>query len=270
VYPQSKDSPTPSQLAAHLFPSAQRLDVFIRTTPPKDCPHPHLPFLKGINQEKRRVVFFTPRCKLWSCPVCGPTNVALASWRASEGAKTAFQSKRGLSFVTITSHEKLSAGASWWVLPDAWKKLHRRVQRAAGGPVDYYAVPELHQSGRVHLHMLTTATLKKRWWKDNARACGFGYQNDAQEVVAVGGVAAYVTKYLGKTLQYSNLPKGTRRIRASRGWPKTPELPAQDGWTFQAMDAKSELQSEKSFYERKGFSVVIAGSKSAWDYVEAD
>lgn len=271
MYPQHSVSGSQSQaLAERLFKSPEGLDSLLEQLHKGDCPHPHLPFLMATNASKKRLVFFTPRCKLWSCLVCGPTNVKLAAWRASDGAKTVFEGGNGISFVTLTSHEALAAGQSWWVLPKAWKKLHVRMQRAAGRHVEYYAVPELHENGRVHLHMLTNAGLRKKWWKDNARACGFGYQNDAQEVVAVGGVAAYVTKYLSKTLQFSNMPPGTRRIRTSQGWPKLPELPEPEGWVFKSVDKKVELGDLVAGHQAHGYSVVFAGSKSAWEYVAAE
>lgn len=270
MYPQSKDSPVRSQLASLLFQSPQGLDSSIEQLHKGDCPHPHLPFLMATNASKKRVVLFTPRCKLWSCPVCGPLNVALAAWRASSGAKELFLERGKLSFVTLTPHERLSAGQSWWVLPKAWKKLHIRIKRQIGGEVDYYAVPELHQNRKVHLHMLTTANLPKKWWKDNARACGFGYQNDAQEVVAVGGVASYVTKYLTKTLQNCDMPSGTRRIRTSQGWPKLPKLDAPDGWKFETVKPKEPLNDIVETATALGYSVAFAGSKSAWKLVSAE
>jgi hypothetical protein len=172
-----------------------------------------------------------------------------------------------MSFVTITSNEKLDPKGSWWVLPDAWKKLHARIGRKTDGH-QYYAVPELHKSDKVHLHMLTTATMRKKWWKDNARECGFGYQNDVQEVVAVGGVGSYVTKYLNKTLQFSNLKPGTRRVRTSQQWPKLPPMAEAEGWEITLMGTEP-LNCAVAELQRRGFMVRFAGSKSAWGVIDA-
>jgi len=242
------------------------LDSFIEQFRADDCPNTHTPWLKGIDIRAGIVVFFRPRCKLWSCPVCGPINATLWAWRADAGARL-LGKEHPLAFITLTSHEKLAANASLRVLPSAWGKLQDRLRRAASG--QYLIVPELHKNGRVHLHGLFTHGLKKKWFKDNARECGMGYQVDSQEVISLGGVAAYVTKYLTKSIVEPQFAKGFRRVRTTRNWPKLPEKIPRDGLSFVLFEHDETLQDAAREARAHGYEVVIAGSKSGWKLLDA-
>ena len=56
-----------------------------------------------------------------------------------------------------------------------------------------------------------------------------------QQAVAA---AAYVTKYLAKSLEFTRWPKGFRRVRTSRNWPTLDALPL-PGWEYGAHDEQS-------------------------------
>lgn len=231
-----------------------------------DCPNARVPYLLGLNTVQRRAILFRPRCKMWSCPVCGPANAWVWSFRANDGAHSLHDAGATLDFLTITPHERLSPSQSWWVAPKAWMKLQARTRRAAG-KFEYFAVPELHKSDKVHFHMIVTARLGKRWWKDNARECGFGYQNDVKEVWELGGVTGYMNKYLIKTLAAASIPKGTRRVRTSRGWPKSGKRDPPVDWQFIPLNRDVNLQRTASDLWDVGYEVRWAGSRSAWDMV---
>ncbi len=185
---------------------------------------------------------------------------------ARHGTEVLLQRGIHVDFLTVTSHEKLGAAGSRAVLSSAWHKLARRVMHASDTH-EYFLVPEQHQDGRWHIHAIITAKLPKRWWKDNARACGFGYQSDVQEVQSLGGVHFYATKYLTKTLQNSNLPRGFRRVRVSQGWPDLPELPSPTGWIFVMLERDRALSWDVEAYQREGFSVAITDENVAWEIV---
>jgi hypothetical protein len=172
-----------------------------------------------------------------------------------------------MNFITLTSHERLAASASLRVLPRAWSKLQERLRREAKG--DYLIVPELHKDGRVHLHGLFSHAVSKRWYKDNARACGLGYQVDLQEIKRDGGVAAYITKYLTKSVLEPQFAKGFRRVRTTRGWPKLPPMEARSGLVFEALERGESVASAVDQARRNGYRVVMAGSKSAWKLLDA-
>src|SRR5690554_74898 len=94
--------------------SPKGLDTLIEQFDADDCPNVRVPWMRGINRQAGRVLFFRPRCKQWSCPVCGRANAWLWAFRAHDGAKKLYDSGKPIRFVTITPHERLSPGASWW------------------------------------------------------------------------------------------------------------------------------------------------------------
>lgn len=151
-------------------------------------------------------------------------------------------------------------------MPKAWMKLQARVRREAG-KFSYFAVPELHKSRKVHIHMLITADVSERWWKNNGRECGFGYQNDKQEVWETGGIIGYVMKYLMKSLHVDEMPPRTRRIRTSRDWPKSPARDPPPDWEFHLIPRKQPLMEAANRLEDEGYTVHLLGSRSAWSVV---
>jgi hypothetical protein len=206
---------------------------------------------------------------MWNCPACGEINAYKAIRRASIGEKVIIDAGMKLDFITVTSHEKLSPSASLAILPKAWNGLNRRVKRENPElTVEYFTVPEQHQDGRWHMHGMTNAKLPRKWWKDNARECGLGYQSDVKEVTDLGGVAHYIAKYMTKMLQNTNLPKHFRRIRTSSGWPKLPEMQPLEGWQFLTVPRDVSMQSEIERYRSMGETCVIADEISSWDYMK--
>ena len=252
-----------------FFPVPQRgLDSLLEQVGKNECKNAKTPILRGINHERKIAVFFRPRCAMWSCPECAQINKEMWTWRASLGGRLVAQEYGHIDFLTLTSHEKLGAEASVDVWPDAWDKLRLRLRYASDG-YEYFAVPERHKSGRLHVHAIiaTRADLPKRWWKNAARASGMGYQADLQEVIHEGGVGGYVGKYLAKTLQYSNWKKGFRRVRTSQGWPKLPALPQEEGWNFETLPKDVSLYDALIVASDLGYETHLTGHKTAWKYV---
>lgn len=242
--------------------------ILIRTTQQNsECLQSKAPLMKAINPVTKQVVYFRPACHKWDCPVCGEKNAYKARLRALTGYETLSDQGRKFDFLTLTPHEKLTSSASIPVMAKAWNKLSVRIKRASQHH-DYFLIPELHQSGKLHFHALVSAQLKKKWWKDNGRSCGMGYQNDLQEVNEVGGVGGYLTKYLTKMLQNSNLPKGFRRIRASYTWPSLPELDKPEGWIFVTLGKKAVISDEIKIYQETGHTIVMADANSAWGWID--
>lgn len=223
--------------------------------------------MKAVNRSTGEVVYFRPACKQWSCPVCGRLREWYWITTARYGASLFLEQGVALDFITITSHENLNSTGSFAVLGHAWDNLRRRVKREVE-TTEYFVVPEPHKDGRWHLHGLVTARLKKKWWKDNARAVGFGFQADAKPVESDAAAANYLTKYLGKSLQNTNLPKHFRRVRLSKGWPELPGLPGTEVWIFAVLEPDTALGWDVSCYQAADFDVVLADEKSAWEWIE--
>src|SRR5690606_11592533 len=136
----------------------------------------------------------------------------------------------------------------------AWKKLHERLRRAVADP-QYLFVPELHKTGRMHAHGLVVDAPDKRWWKDNARASGFGHQDDMQEAETLR-VVGYLAKYTAKTLENDKFPKGTRRYRASRGWPDLEKYQAGGDLVTSKLDPSLTIEEQTAALHSDGYAIV--------------
>jgi hypothetical protein len=226
------------------------------------CETPRRPILRATSYDPPLALYFKPRCKLWSCPYCARQNAKGWALRAKMAGDDWTVRYEQLAFVTLTSHERLGPAASLAVLPSAWGALSARLRRYTPG-IKYLMIPERHQSGRVHLHAITSAPIGTRWWKDNARSCGMGYQ-DHEDVVKNGWGAWYYTlKYLLKGVTTGDWPKGFRRVRTSRHFPQLPpgEYP---GWQFSKLQAEISLADEMRGQAAQGLTTILLDERVAW------
>lgn len=159
-----------------------------------------------------------------------------------------------LSFVTLTSHRlvrSLAAGIAVW--RKAWPKLSSRWRYASPG-VQYVYMGEGGKLGHFHVHLITTATLASKWYKDNGAKTGLGYQAYAVPIVAVAECGAYVGKYLGKALAVGGWPPYWRRVNTSRKWPRPEEPGTPYDWSYLGSDYRP-VASEAIAYARMGWAV---------------
>ena len=194
-----------------------------------DCSKTNRPYLVGWDELTEMAYVFRPDCKCWNCPSCAARLRARWTARAFEGIQTYIAAGEGFKFVTVTSHERLhSFSQTLRVWPPAWKLLSRRVKYQAPG-WHYILIPEQHRTGRLHVHLIASANLGTRWWKDNARECGLGYIAEEAEFKAgkaePGRAAAYAAKYLGKQLSVKAWPRYFHHIRTSQHFPDLPTYP---------------------------------------------
>lgn len=183
------------------------------------------------------------------------------------GAGVFLETDRPMTFLTLTSHEKLNPHQSLYVWPKAWKKLHARAKYADGKQA-YMMIPERHTDGRLHMHALTTWTLGTTWWKKKARACGLGYIASEEFTRTATGAGNYVTKYLTKSLDSIDWPTKFRRIRRSRDWPKLPDLEQPDGWAFQKTDDSLPLDVQLRRQTFAGQTVLNLDHVAAWEAIK--
>jgi hypothetical protein len=203
------------------------------------------PFLYTIDDTEVRIV--QPGCKMWDCPHCSRRKARQWAVKVYTGIEK-FQGDEPAiwHFVTLTSHWKLKTfDSTLAVWPKAWAKLSTRMRRAAkvnGQIMRYVLIPEKHKDGRLHSHMMVNQpfgivisrnnTFYSKWLRDNAVACGLGFQADIQPLGTPARAAFYTTKYIAKGLDLDDWPKHLRRIRTSQGWPDAPEADTQDIWAI--------------------------------------
>jgi hypothetical protein len=234
-----------------------------------DCVAPNRPYMVAINADLKRAILFRPRCGSWSCPYCAQVNQSRWAVRAYYGTLVYQSAGDEVDFLTLTSHEKLNPAQTRWVFPKAWKKLSQRARRAADG-FDYLMIPEVHKDGRLHIHAVETSALGESWWKDNARASGLGYMDEEEPIRKPAGAAAYVVKYIGKTLTISTWPRSFHRVRTSRRWPSLPPLVQPDGWRFETVPPFMPLWSVALRYKGEGYDLHITGSAAAWGLIDGE
>lgn len=240
----------------------------VAKTPDDYCQARNRPFLIGVNTAIKRAVFFQPRCRSWSCPHCAKVNRALWAARAFHGAQHLNETlSKPIAFLTLTSHEKLDRAGSLAVWPKAWSNLRKRAHYQSGG-FDYLLVPEQHEDGRLHVHAIETAALGERFWKDNARAVGLGYMVDEEIARTPQGAAFYVVKYLTKSIGDTLWPRGFRRVRTSRHWPKLPQMEQPSGWDFKPLAQDKALADEVQRWQDAGYYVELLNHAQAWVFIE--
>jgi hypothetical protein len=96
--------------------------------------------------------------------------------------------------------------------------------------------------------MLVTGSLQTRWWKDNARECGLGYQAKSENVDNAGLATSYVVKYIAKNIGLEISVPRLRRINFSRKFPAAKAFTSDDRWTI--IDKKTPINDiiEQAWY----------------------
>jgi hypothetical protein len=167
-----------------------------------------------VKKDGDRVLFARARCKRWTCEHCAEINKAVWTARMLYAVDLI---GGDWSFVTLTAHEKTrSKLASWQNISKGWNRLNLRLKRHFGA-FYYVRVYELTKRGSFHLHMLISLKVPTRWWKDNARKCGMGYQAKSEVLENSHHAVFYCAKYMTK--QTADFPTNVRRITCSQNFP---------------------------------------------------
>ncbi len=149
-------------------------------------------------------------CNTWGCSVCGPAKAHRLGVLAARA--------RPERFVTLSK-----------VGPDLETVSRRLITlsqslRRAGHTWEYLAVPEVHQNGFWHLHVLQKGSfLPQRELSRRAASAGMGRVVWIERVQGQEQVSNYLCKYLTKDLLSEQIQRSPRskRFRTSRGfWPE--------------------------------------------------
>lgn len=227
---------------------------------PKYCPAIGKPYVVGKNNATKKAFVFIPGCGRWDCPVCREQNKADWVFIAMSGAVELEKTGKKLAFITVTARGGRGRSRERAIGDFAvgWPRLARRAKYHNGGEFEYFLIPELHQNGIVHYHLIATDQQSKRWWKDNAFKSGLGYMADRKELTDVAAVVFYAAKYIGKDLGISKWPDGLRRVRTSRGWPRPPEIERPPDWEYEIFRDKGAVFWEVHLLEDYGYTVTVS------------
>lgn len=232
------------------------------------CETPGRPLLLARNDERRVALLFRPRCKTWRCPACAEINRRLWIVKVAHGAEQLLEKSDQLRMITLTSHARLTADGSIAVFRDAWPNLRKRAQRRQKS-MAYAMIPERQQNGRIHVHALSNTSLGTRWWKDHGAAVGLGWRNEEEPVRSLWRAAYYANKYLNKETAQTEWPRGFRRVRCSRNWPRLPKPERPSGWAFQAVEWDTALADLIEVLESHGYHCLRTDHIDAWDVIDA-
>lgn len=197
----------------------------------KHCPNKNTPTAIGVQAGMGLATAHKLGCKSWACPYCSTKRKGWLARKCYVGIEQYRAEGSQFYFGTITMHENWRGWASVVNFQTNWNKFYQRMKRATDGKLYYCLLPEHHRDGSLHIHLLSTCQTKTRWWKDEGRACGFGYKNENEALEDSALAASYVTKYVSKSLGVVDWPQHFRRVRFSVRWPDPPQ---NDDWTWSA------------------------------------
>ncbi len=220
------------------------------------CEKPNRPYLLRTDAINKTVYFIRPECGQWNCKHCAEQRKKEWYIRACFGGDCLLSEGHSLSFVTLTSHRlvrSLTAGIAVW--RKAWPKLSARWRRAAPG-LQYVWMSEHGKLGHFHAHLITTADLATRWYKDNGAETGLGYQAKAVPIAQANECGAYITKYITKSLASGDYPKYYRRVNTSRKWPRLPAYESPYVWRYVGDDY--EYNISRALYADRGWRISLA------------
>lgn len=226
------------------------------------CPTLGTPYLFSDNDEKKVRSIIKTRCKLWTCPYCAEINAISAYVRILNGLNELQKQGNELNFVTLTSHEKIrDFEQGYRVWQSAWRKLQERLRRRlknSNSDCQFVYLFEAQKKGAFHVHMLVTGELQTRWWKDNARQCGLGYQAKSEHVDNAGLATSYVVKYIAKNIGLEIPIPRLRRINFSRKFPVSPAFTSPDRWEI--IDKKASIETIiNQAWRLKNYDVLLNG-----------
>lgn len=167
-------------------------------------------------------ITITPvRCKKWTCPRCGP--ILARIW-----AKRIGDAKPQRMLTLTCDHKRFPhPQAAYEAMKRALPRLFRLI-RSDIGPMEYALVWEIHEDGYPHLHMAHRGRyIPQKWLSRTWDNLGLGPIVDIRQVKTAKGAAAYMAKYMCKTVA-----AGKDGIRLSR-----------------------VIQASRRFFERSVFSV---------------
>lgn len=171
------------------------------------------------------------------------------------GAETLQKQGHTLYFITLTCRGSgmsiEQAESDYYKWTTRLLNASRNDTRRRHGAWHYCQVTERQKRLHPHSHLISTFLPKDArtsfkvlpggqrrevilsdWFEARCVSAGLGHIYEITEVRSAKGVASYVAKYLFKDAMSTKWPKGWRRIRYSRSWPRETKTNIDDGWAL--------------------------------------
>lgn len=222
----------------------------------------------GFSKTGKTAVVYKSDCDEWECEECQIKKRGQWVARAVLGLMQITSQSQVSTFVTITTAEWYKTpAAAIAAFPIAWNKLYNRLKRRNSGLMYLTTIEFGKKTSHMHAHFLTNATQNERWYKDNARACGMGYQAKVELVESDGKAAAYVSKYIGKSIGGQSLPPKFHRVRCSQNWAALPDLhPESDGYDWLVCNTNTSLWAATAQCQAEKRSMVDGRTGEYFDF----
>ena len=201
--------------------------------------------------------------------MCGKRRKHLISWRVVNGVKVLGDAVWfiGTYAEDITKEEAVKVQ----------NKFIRWLRQRLGYKVEYVAVWEVHQSGRLHLNLVLAP------WRyiDQGELSDAWQRYGGGKVVWIERVGFGIGKEVAKTRQkianyvakFDQMVKSGRGVNYSKGWPKLPDRPnpkrkGKIEWRY-----VSDLDAEAEVFEyelERGYWIEVAPNEYGFIYEECD
>lgn len=235
------------------------------------CKNPKSPYLVGIGKSEQIALVMKADCDSWECEECQEKKRSQWIARAVLGLQAISSASQTSVFVTVTTAEWYKEpAAAIAAFPNAWNKLYGRLKRRNTGLMYLMTIEFGQKTSHMHAHFLTNATQNERWYKNNARACGMGFQAKVEPVESDGKAAAYVSKYIGKSLGGQPLPPHFRRVRCSQNWTALADLVGQsDHYNWLVCNTTTSLWAATEQCQKERRTMIDGRTGEYFDYGEA-
>jgi len=214
--------------------------------------HSNAPYIFYQEKNHGRAHIVQGCCNDWTCPRCGQMRARHEYARIVEGTrKVVAETATPLYFWTMTcrgrelsfgkaetgylewtnrlldsARAKAKRAAALWVYAQVTERQPRRKFPHSHMICSYcpsdavpYAKGDTLPNGRLARH----ACLWSEWFRQANVKAGLGVECDLSLIRTPEAAAVYVSKYLFKEAVNTKWPKGWRRVRYSRSWPKLPK-----------------------------------------------
>ena len=196
-------------------------------------------------------------CNSWNCPRCGLIRARKERDDIAMGAQKWIDQGYQLYLMTLTcpgeGYTVEEGEREWYVNSTKFLNAVRNRIKRSGGAWSYACVTERQKRGHPHAHYIVISLppdaspykhgevlpdgriadgdiLWSQFISDQTVRSGLGWVYDVREIDHAGAVISYVTKYLFKSLMVQSFPKGWRRVRYARNWPRRPKQQAGEGF----------------------------------------
>lgn len=230
-------------------------------------------------------------CNSWTCPRCGIIRAKQEYRKIIFGAEKLNADGYDLYFITLTCRGKelslKDAESNYYKWTTTLLNACRTKSGRAGEYWAYCQVTERQRRGHPHSHVITTylphdakishkttnsgerrEVLLSDWFLARCKSADLGPQYEITKIRSAKAVASYVAKYLFKEAISTEWPKGWRRIRYSRKWPREKKEALDDGWPLLNKGDWKRVKDRQTLVRIDDFDVFLSAKDNNLNHIK--